>query len=121
MGTKPNRAEVAALVGTYDAVKAAVTFTDGEPPVPDASGLASAVVRKVTLASLQECVKNLESRFSGNCDCLVNEDCCQTCQTTTCQSQYCQSQYCQSCQSSVCQSCQQQCQCQCNCSPSYSH
>ncbi len=105
MSELTNKADVAGLTAGYDAIAASVTFADGVPAV-DKSGLEGALAKKVTLASLQECVKSLESKFSGNCNCLVNTDCCQSCQTTTCQSTYCQSQYCQSCQSSACQSCQ---------------
>ncbi len=105
MSELTNKADVSGLTSAYDGIVASVTFADGVPAV-DKSGLEGSLVKKVTLASLQECVKNLESKFSGNCNCLVNTDCCQSCQTTTCQSTYCQSQYCQSCQSSACQSCQ---------------
>lgn len=113
MSESPKKADVKALTDIYDRVAGAVTFPDGVGAGPDKSGLDSPLPKKVTLASLQECVKNLEAKFSGNCNCLTNSNCCQTCQTTTCQSLYCQSQYCQSCQSQYCQSCQS-CQRNCN-------
>ena len=101
MAELTKKADVSGLAGTYDAIVGAVAFPDG--------------VKKVSLASLQACVRNLEAKFSGNCNCFTNTNCCQTCQTTTCQSTYCQSQYCQACQSTICQSCQSQCY-NCNCS-----
>lgn len=110
------KADAAALVDAYDAVLAAVTLPDGAP-APDTSGLQGSLAKKATLASLQACVKSLESAFSNNCNCLVNTDCCQTCQTAACQSTYCQSAYCQSCQSQTCQSCQKNCSSSdCDCS-----
>lgn len=122
MSETVKRAHVKDLTDAYDAVVEAVRFPDGVKPRPDTSALASRLVKKVTLASLRDCVRQMENRFSNNCNCLVNTNCCQTCQAVTCQSVYCQSQYCQSCQSAVCQSCQS-CQssgnCDCNVSDSH--
>lgn len=68
----------------------------------------------VTIDTLQKCINFAENSFSGNCNCLVNSDCCQTCQAEcssavsscqSCQFQSCQSIACQTqdCQTSVCQ------------------
>ncbi len=115
MAELTKKADVSGLAGTYDAIVGAVAFPDGVGAAIDKSSLNSRLVKKVSLASLQACVRNLEAKFSGNCNCFTNTNCCQTCQTTTCQSTYCQSQYCQACQSTLCQSCQSQCY-DCNCS-----
>ena len=115
MAELTKKADVSGLAGTYDAIVGAVAFPDGVGAALDKSSLNSRLVKKVSLASLQACVRNLEAKFSGNCNCFTNTNCCQTCQTTTCQSTYCQSQYCQACQSTICQSCQSQCY-DCNCS-----
>ncbi len=75
------------------------------------------VIRADSLAALQAAVNRLESSFSGNCCQSVNNDCCQSCQssvncTQTCQSCQTTASVCQSCQSTSCQ----RSQCQCNCS-----
>lgn len=102
--------DVTDLTDSYAAILDSVildgTLTPEAAPGP--------LARKITLESLQTCVRDLESRFSNNCNCLVNTDCCQTCQTQTCQSTYCQSSTCQSCQSSKCQSCQRRPNCNCS-------
>lgn len=124
MAELTKKADVSGLAGTYDAIVGAVAFPDGVGAALDKSSLNSRLVKKVSLASLQACVRNLEAKFSGNCNCFTNTNCCQTCQTTTCQSTYCQSQYCQACQSTICQSCQSQCyncNCSTNCSQLHSH
>lgn len=115
MSETTKKADISGLAGTYDAIVGAVVFPGGVGATLDKSSLNSKLVKKVSLVSLQACVRNLESKFSGNCNCLSNPNCCQTCQTTTCQSTYCQSQYCQSCQTSHCQACQscQKCQSVC--------
>lgn len=115
MSETTKKADVSGLAGTYESIIGAVSFPGGIGATLDKSSLNSRLVKRVTLNSLQACVHNLESKFSSNCNCFVNNNCCQSCQTTTCQSTYCQSQYCQSCQSSKCQTCQE-CQSQCNCS-----
>lgn len=109
------KSDLQTQVDTYNTIRTSVTFTHGAAggtgtEEADAASLASDAVTKVTLASLQECINALEAKFSGNCDCLENLDCCQTCQETTCQE--CQKTLCQSCQST---SCQTNCVCDCNC------
>lgn len=81
----------------------------------------------ISLEKLREAINGYQSKFSGNCNCLMNMNCNQACQSTcasqacqsTCASQACQSQCSsanQSCQTSVNQSCQsstnQKCQMQ---------
>lgn len=81
-------------------------------PTVDNTSLTKSLPTQTTLRSLQSCVNTMEQRFSNNCDCLSNPNCCQTCQGSACQS--CQSAGCQSCQGCQycqgCQSCQVQCQ-----------
>ena len=108
-----NKADMSGCVNRTEAVRSAVTFPAGTA-VPDVStaSLEAARPDTNTLVSLQACINKLEELFSGNCNCLTNTNCCQTCQSTGCQSQYCQA--CQACQ--TCQVCQGQCvQCNCNC------
>lgn len=118
MSETTKKANVSALTGTYESIVGAVTFPGGVGAALDKSSLNSKLVKKVTLASLQACVRNLESKFSGNCNCLTNTNCCQTCQSTSCQSTYCQSEYCQACQSTKCQQCQSCQTCQTTCQSS---
>ena len=78
MAELTKKADVSGLAGTYDAIVGAVAFPDGVGAALDKSSLNSRLVKKVSLASLQACVRNLEAKFSGNCNCFTNTNCCQT-------------------------------------------
>lgn len=114
------KSDLSGCTDRYNVLKASVTFpTETTAPSVNTSTQDAKIPDKVTLASLQTCIHSMESLFSNNCNCLVNTDCCQTCQSASCQTSSCQSQYCQSCQGCQtcqgCQSCQAQCDCNCNC------
>lgn len=114
------RSDLNSQVTLYNTIRKAVTFTHGAAggtgtQAPNTASLGNTTLNKATLTSLQACINNLETKFSQNCDCLTNPDCCQTCQETTCQE--CQKNTCQSCQSVSCQS-NCVCDCNCNCSDS---
>lgn len=67
--------------------------------------------KKRTIESLQTCINFLEHEFSYNCNCKINMNCCQTCQSEcyapdelgcqTCQFMHCE--FCEKCESSSCQ------------------
>lgn len=94
-----------------------------QTPAPDINtdSLNSALIKKVSLESLQNAVNVFEDNFSGNCDCLHNYQCCQkecvgceTCQHCQPQCNGCQSQcnecgQCNECSDCACQSCQVDC------------
>lgn len=119
MANEIKRADVSALVSTYNTIRTSVTFTQGAAggtgtmPV-NVANLNSPIPEKVTLESLKECIDDLFSKFSGNCNCGVNNDCNQTCQATTCQTQctvtgnqaQCNATANQGCQATTCQKCQ---------------
>lgn len=130
MADKVTASEFNTFATRYNTVKGSVTF-------PDSSGLDLGVVatvtqgqvcRKASLSELRRAVNAMETKFSNNCNCLSNPDCCQSCQTSTCQSQTCQSQSCQTatcqsqtCQSDACQTCKrcEHCQYVYNCGNSH--
>lgn len=109
-----NAADFNNLSTRYNNVKNSVKF-------PDSTGLAlgstatvtkGAKILKVSPTELRRAINVMESKFSNNCNCLTNPNCCQSCQTQTqcsytCQSLSCQTQTCQG------QSCQSQTQCSC--------
>ena len=93
------------LINDHEAIKGDVTFTDPYTATPSSASVTTSVPKKLSLDDLRIYVNQLETRFSSNCNCLTNTDCCQTCQTTTCQDQCtCQTTTCQTCQ--ACQLCQ---------------
>jgi hypothetical protein len=96
-----NKADVQEIVAQYDDTKSSVIFSDYAPPTIADIGMEK-YPKKIRLADLKSAVAALETKFSNNCNCLENTDCCQTCQS-------CQGTTCQSCQGSACQSCQSQC------------
>lgn len=108
-----NRSDVVALINYNKTILDAVAFSSGKPTPPVISS--APLVNKNILNQLKSVILAMETKFSNNCNCLTNPDCCQTCQSTTCQSSTCQT--CQSCQTTTCQSstCQSQCKCQSNC------
>ena len=63
MAELTKKADVSGLAGTYDAIVGAVAFPDGVGAALDKSSLNSRLVKKVSLASLQACVRNLEAKF----------------------------------------------------------
>ena len=88
--------------------------------------------RQKTIEELRRGLNILESKFSNNCNCLENLDCCQSeCGITECSQSNCtvSCQSCQACQTQCrCQSCQKcqtsqcsNCNCGSNCSVSDSH
>ncbi|EGJ51811.1 hypothetical protein Desaf_3530 [Desulfocurvibacter africanus subsp. africanus str. Walvis Bay] len=95
-----NKTAISQLIAKNAVINGAVTL-DGIPPAVESDPRETP--RRVNLEQLKAAVHWLEGKFSGNCDCLSNPDCCQTCQTITCQSQASQC----TCQS--CQACQAQC------------
>lgn len=107
-----NRQDVIALINYNKSILDAVSFTSGKPVPPAAP--TQATINRSILTQLKSVILDMETRFSNNCNCLTNTNCCQTCQSTTCQSSTCQS--CQTCQTQTCQS---QCKtvncCQTNC------
>lgn len=77
------------------------------------------------LQKIKDAINSLEKKWSSNCNCGTNPNCCQTnqgCQTSSCQAQSCQTAACQVavCQSVGCQTNQsnqtnQSLRCQSNC------
>ena len=119
MANEIKRADVSALVSTYNTIRTSVTFTHGAAggtgtQTVNVANLNSPIPERVTLESLKVCIDDLFSKFSGNCNCSVNADCNQTCQLTTCQTQctvtgnqaQCNATANQGCQSTTCQKCQ---------------
>lgn len=108
MSEKITKANITSLIGQYNKIRKYVKFKVGyeHDVVFDTTAKQP---KKIPIEVLKLCVNELEGKFSGNCNCLVNNDCCQGCQR--CQSQSCQT--CQGCQ--TCQRCQSQCNCNCNC------
>ena len=94
-------------VERHNAVKTGVALPSGQTVPPNVAPETKPVPVAAKITELQSAINAMESLFSGNCDCLTNTNCCQTCQG--CQSATCQS----------CQGCQSQCKsnnCNCNCS-----
>lgn len=91
-----NRSDINTLVNLEKTIKSKVEFTteythtstqqDGDFP------------QKITIENLKKCINELEQKFSNNCNCLTNPNCCQGCQSAQCQSYSCQKVICQSCQ-----------------------
>jgi len=109
-----NRQDVIALINYNKAILDAVAFASGKPVPPAAPS--QALVNRSILTQLKSVILDMETKFSNNCNCLTNPDCCQTCQSTSCQSSTCQT--CQSCQTTTCQSqcfVIPNCTCQSNC------
>lgn len=102
--TLAKRVHVTELMTALTNIKTVVTFPTAYNPTLSESNTTFPNITDI--GRIRTAINGFESRFSGNCDCLENTDCCQTCQTTTCQS--CQTTKCQSCQSTTCQS--QSCQ-----------
>lgn len=119
-----NKSDVQTFVNQYNSIKGSVTLIIDksniktndqvvQTPGPDidTGSLESALIKKVSLDSLQNAVNIFETDFSNNCNCLHNYECCQSCQSecSGCQTcQYCESQ----CRCETCQGCQT---CQLNC------
>lgn len=102
------KAHINELFTALTSIKSAVKFTTAYNPTLTMADTSRTSVTDIT--NLRSAINGYETRFSGNCDCLQNTDCCQSCQKQDCQSQctsVCQSQCTTSCQS--CQSCQSQC------------
>lgn len=87
----------------HNTVKAGITLPSGQTVPPDVAQETGKVPVAAKITELQSAINAMESLFSGNCDCLSNTNCCQTCQG--CQSSKCQS----------CQGCQTQCKPKPNC------
>lgn len=97
-GDKPiKRVHFKELVDSYKKVEGGVAFN---PAVNNNPKLLTNNYSKVTLDNLRTYINQLESKFSNNCNCLTNPNCCQTCQANCgCQTQCtCQTNSCQSCQ-----------------------
>jgi hypothetical protein len=83
----------------YKSVEGSVTFSPAvSATFTDTITAASSNPRAVYITELRAAVNNLETNFSGNCNC---NNCCQTCQS--CQG----AESCQTCQGTEsCQTCQ---------------
>jgi len=94
----PTRQEIIDMTTQFEQIRDSVTYKSGQTkPVIDKHTHTVTFPERVTLTSLQAGVKQLESYYSQNCNCLTNPQCCQTCQIC----QVCQS--CQSCESGWCE------------------
>lgn len=96
------------LSAIIDSAKSLATLQATPTGLPTVPAVGDKVL--VTLwNNLQTSLNAIETDFSGNCCQSVNNDCCQSCQTSknctyTCQSCQTTASVCQSCQSSKCQS-----------------
>ena len=99
----------------YNNVKNSISFPDttGLPLGSTATVTKGQKIQNVSIVELRRAINVMESKYSNNCNCFTNPNCCQTCQTSTCQSATCQSLSCQTttCQGATCQS-QTQCGCE---------
>jgi hypothetical protein len=95
------KAHIQELINCFENIKVNTKFNPAITVSPRNDSVASNAPKKVSLEDLRTYINQVETKFTNNCNCLVNENCCQTCQSTTCQSQ--------SCQTSACQTCQSQC------------
>jgi hypothetical protein len=108
------RVDVQELIDALNTISAATKFSpDYNPEVSISSDVSPEAVK---ITSLQQAINGFEEKFSGNCNCLVNNECNQTCQGYICQStgnQSCQS----AAQCSVvnCSQCSYACQSLANC------
>lgn len=106
-GSLVKKVHINELIADHDAVKNAVSFSNAYTTTISNDSTATNIPKKTSLEQLRTAINNLETRFSANCNCLTNTNCCQTCQgCQSCQSIPCQSKTCQSCQSSSCQTCE---------------
>lgn len=116
MANEVKRADVSALITTYNTIRTSVTFTHGAAGgtgtlTVNVANLNSPIPEKVTLTSLKAGIDDLFAKFSLNCNCKTNTDCNQTCQSSTCQNQctptgnqaQCNAQSNQGCQTTTCQ------------------
>ena len=111
-GETIKKVHIQELINDHEVIKNSVTFSDAYTSTPSNGSVATVLPKKISLDELRTYVNQLETRFTNNCDCMTNTDCCQTCQTTTCQGQCtCQTTICQVCQS--CQTLRAQCNCAC--------
>lgn len=99
----------------YNNVKKSISFPDTTELYLDsiATVTKGQKIQKVSIVELRRAINAMETKYSNNCNCPTNPNCCQTCQTSTCQTETCQTLSCQTttCQAETCQS-QSQCSCQ---------